>query len=175
MFLGFLHMSVRRRKYSRDRVNIIFSEMLDLNKYFLNCIPLTIEYAQQNLFAFLMEVNTLWAEPCLICWLPNPLAPAQCSLAKFAEWMSTGLNSQLGARIDPVLHISLSSVMASVSALMTFSSLLYLWSSSFFFLNKILFTNTLNYLFQKCIETINPETVISCFLYMIVLPNNCVR
>ena len=52
MFLGFLHMSVRRRKYSRDRVNIIFSEMLDLNKYFLNCIPLTIEYAQQNLFAF---------------------------------------------------------------------------------------------------------------------------
>lgn len=59
--------------------------MLDLNKYLLNCIPLTIEYAQQNLFAFLMEVNTLWAELCLMCLLPNPLAPAQWSLAKFAE------------------------------------------------------------------------------------------
>lgn len=34
MFLGFLHMSVRR-KYSRDKESIlaIFSEMLDLNKY----------------------------------------------------------------------------------------------------------------------------------------------
>lgn len=169
MFLGFLHMSVRRRKYSRDRVNIIFSEMLDLNKYFLNCIPLTIEYAQQNLFAFLMEVNTLWAEPCLICWLPNPLAPAQCSLAKFAEWMSTGLNSQLGARIDPVLHISLSSVMASVSALMTFSSLLYLWSSSFFFFKQNSFYKHMELSFSKMYWNYKPRnchflfSVYDCF------------
>lgn len=84
--------------------------------------------------------------------------------------MDTGVNGQLGAHIDPVLHVSLSSVTASVSALMTFSSLLYLWSS--FFLSKILFTSKLNYLFQKCVENIDPETVISYFLCVIVVPNN---
>lgn len=110
-----------------------------------------------------MKVNTLWAEPCLTCLLPNSLAPAQWSLAKFADWMDTGVNGQLGVHIDPVLHVFLSSVMASISALITFflsyiSGLLFI-----FFQNKILFTSKLNYLFQKCTENINPETVISFF------------
>lgn len=47
-----------RRKESRNkRVNAIFNEMLGLNKYTLNSIPLTIEY-KENLFAFLTEANT---------------------------------------------------------------------------------------------------------------------
>lgn len=59
VFLGLLQKHGRRRKYSREknRVNINFNEILGLNKHPLNFRSLTIEYTQQNLFAFFKEAN----------------------------------------------------------------------------------------------------------------------